>query len=641
MKTFIILLFFVAMAMAAPQVEFGSFSAGSNTDSENVLSGAFGIGSGYGGGEEINGGMVRSAGNDCCWNSEPKRLHQSRHPGGKDYTRWIEIATVVHLYFNDPDAIYKRNGANLVQKTFITSTKNVYVFIIANPSNAGVDLEVKFMKTILTENMIDIIPWYDIQNFAFLFFHQAENRSSYKLCVHTTRSKPILEQTVCGVFRDGNILKKYQKLATFSCIWEYVHGVGTLFDKDNILIPTDELQSDMQNPFDTKQWSNMHIYMAKLILGKSNSTIVLVHLHNNYHSPIIKSEIVHLDARFASVVTKSRSLNFLSCYEDKYISFQFYLTPFPSSLWVAVLTTLTILIVLMTVYKLIALPTDVTLFTSIWLPFVAILLDDATSVPKKVEVSQFFRIIFSAWCPAAVLLTNCYSSLMISELNAPLRGYTPDTFEDVICEKSLLSKHTGFYVNITDMNFSMILENWDKVRDPFESTDPNCFRFIMVQDHSCEGIPSFAYFQNDISYWVKKIRTNRIRRDELIEFLTLSPKHILASREMAKFLKASGRSFANMAEYQGYAEKGLSHCEKSILIGENNQIDIEFEYYRGKYPHRKFYKGRGNMRPGSRAWTFEGGGGSRVLNYFVGLVESGIYSRLEEEISRRIYTKRG
>lgn len=72
MKTFIILLFFVAMAMAAPQVEFGSFSAGSNTDSENVLSGAFGIGSGYGGGEEINGGMVRSAGNDCCWNSEPK-----------------------------------------------------------------------------------------------------------------------------------------------------------------------------------------------------------------------------------------------------------------------------------------------------------------------------------------------------------------------------------------------------------------------------------------------------------------------------------------------------------------------------------------------------------------------------------------
>ncbi|OXA54557.1 hypothetical protein Fcan01_10411 [Folsomia candida] len=322
--------------------------------------------------------------------------------------------------------------------------------------------------------------------------------------------------------------------------------------------------------------------------------------------------------------------NFLSCYEEKYISFEFYLTPFKPDLWGTLLIFLGMLITLLMAFKWIYFPDNGTSYSSMWLLFIAMLLDDTPYVPKRLERSQFYRIIFSAWGPVALLLMNCYSSLIISELNAPLRGATPEFLEDLVCEKSILTRQTRFLVNITSTDLAKILArkprnlslSWD---------DPGCFRFLMAQNYKYERMPMLAYALVDIrkEIQLKLHHVDRVGgvaqmgRSQLAEFLLLSDKHSIYPRRLASvFLKNRRRA---MEMYQGYAEKEIALCEKSVLIGERTNVDKEFVYLSGKYPRKKFYKGIDDFRSGLRAWSFKGSGGSKVPRNFAAILESGIY----------------
>ncbi|OXA40648.1 hypothetical protein Fcan01_24433 [Folsomia candida] len=68
----------------------------------------------------------------------------------------------------------------------------------------------------------------------------------------------------------------------------------------------------------------------------------------------------------------------------------------------------------------------------------------------------FFRTVLGAWFLMSVILTNCYNGIMTSELNAPLQGRHPITFNDLVCSKIKHSKQNPDYVLSIGRNISAL-----------------------------------------------------------------------------------------------------------------------------------------------------------------------------------------
>lgn len=477
---------------------------------------------------------------------------------------------------------------------------------------------------------------YDIQNLAFVFISATKR----ELCSVTGRVRLSMSEIHCVTMTVGNILQNYFKTYKFSSFWHYINGISISDDLSHEIIHGTIPSTTHLNPFDYTASFDIYLYVAQIITAKSNSSLT----NSEDIFPTITSETVHFDASSKNVLTKASTFNFLSCYEEKYISFGFYLIPFMPQLWYALLIFLGVKIAILMAFKWIYLRSEVISYSSMWLLLVAMLLDDSAPVPQKLENTQFYRLILSVWGPVAVLLTNCYSSLMISDLNAPLSGATPESFEDLVCEKSSLVGRSEYYVNVTKMELTTMQQNLNKPRVISDSFfDPGCFRLLMVQDYNDERISRFyfalEYIKDDLEN-LARMGVTQIRREQLIQFLLLSDKHATLPRRMISLIQKMG--YGAMPMYQKYVEEEISLCEKSVLAGENYQIDTEFEYYGGKYPWKKFYKGKDSLRPSVRVWSFEGGGrGSKVPRNFEALFESGIYAKLENQLARRIYAKRG
>lgn len=139
----------------------------------------------------------------------------------------------------------------------------------------------------------------------------------------------------------------------------------------------------------------------------------------------------------------------------------------------------------------------------VWLLYISMLLDDFSSVPEVVRNSLFYRLIFVAWGPVAILLTNCYSGLMISELNAPLRQARSQNFEDLICKNRHIYDSAALSKNFTELGKNQQSENykayWGKMhyifnpapkfKNPF-ATD-SCYRMLSSPKKTEPVIPAF------------------------------------------------------------------------------------------------------------------------------------------------------
>ncbi|OXA39408.1 hypothetical protein Fcan01_25822 [Folsomia candida] len=123
-------------------------------------------------------------------------------------------------------------------------------------------------------------------------------------------------------------------------------------------------------------------------------------------------------------------------------------------LWMNLIISLSLTCIILSTY--ICLNTGRASF-AVSLAFISLLFDDFTSIPKSIDKQLFYRIIFAVWGPIAVLLINCYSGLMVSQLNAPLHNLRPKIFEDLICH----NRHIlDVSVNTTLFNKTVEFDNY-------------------------------------------------------------------------------------------------------------------------------------------------------------------------------------
>ncbi|OXA37496.1 hypothetical protein Fcan01_27719 [Folsomia candida] len=133
-------------------------------------------------------------------------------------------------------------------------------------------------------------------------------------------------------------------------------------------------------------------------------------------------------------ITPSRSgVQFLTCYEERFISFQFYLIPFQPALWVGILLSITIVVSALFLYNKYHSPIDKRISYAPWVLVLGTIFDEPNSIPGCVEGKSFHRLVFGCWTLMAIFLTNCYTGLVITELNAPHPSVQPETISDLAC----------------------------------------------------------------------------------------------------------------------------------------------------------------------------------------------------------------
>lgn len=285
-----------------------------------------------------------------------------------------------------------------------------------------------------------VVPMYfkKPEFFALLFLAQ---QAKYELCAFLPQRRITFRNAKCGVFliQSGNVVQNYDGVLHLApCEWRYAASNNRQYVREEWerFVRQGAVLRNL-NPFNRKQDFFMCVYIAHEIISKSNCSFFVD--GRNYASiwPELRVRMFLSAFPETVVVTKKIGIQFLTCYTDKFLSFEFYLAPFDGAIWINLILFLIVIIALFSTYR----KYDGSQFNHVagWLPLFAILFDDSSSVPGQLEKSQFYRIIFGFWGLVAVLLTNCYSSSIVTELNAPLPGERITLWENLLCDEDIVN----------------------------------------------------------------------------------------------------------------------------------------------------------------------------------------------------------
>ncbi|OXA36736.1 hypothetical protein Fcan01_28491 [Folsomia candida] len=307
-------------------------------------------------------------------------------------------------------------------------------------------------------------------------------------------------------------------------------------------------------------------------------------------------------------------------------------------LWICLLICLTIVVSCLTLYTRyydsVTGPSDGIRWVSPWLNVLSILFEEPASVPAILEKRAFYRLVFGIWSLMAVFKTNCYNGIMITNLNAPLPGTKVEEWNDIVCEriaggvnlshkeitawveKTAISKYWGNAVVVDNQVYDTI-----KLTNPFESE--NCFRLlspILPRPFFLKRstLPANRFFHFEYyKYWDldRYLRNHYLNGDiRNPEFQLLNPKH---GRELPDLSERNVTK--STEELNEMLTREILKCGKTVWIADSDEPEMS-------------------------GLNFYNDGESKIPQYFQGIIDAGIWSRLEQEkwskyLSRRVKSR--
>ncbi|OXA42354.1 hypothetical protein Fcan01_22950 [Folsomia candida] len=383
-----------------------------------------------------------------------------------------------------------------------------------------------------------------------------------------------------------------------------------------------------QNPFDQiENLTNIAKFVFRQVLQSANETecstvepVYIVNVVAKYHSSTSNIQ-VFVDKR---VTITFDGYKFLTCHTSTFLTFEFYLTPFQLDLWICLLICLTVVVSCLTLYTRYCDTgtSDGIRWISPWLNVLSTLFEEPASVPSILEKRAFYRLVFGSWALMAVFKTNCYNGIMITNLNAPLPGIKIEEWNDIVCDrvaggvnmshkeitawanKTGISKYWG---NAFNIRYPVYGQNYGskKLTNPFESE--NCFRLLSPISsnpyYRRPNLPAnrFFYFEFEKYQNLDNYIMNHYLNEELNEMIT----------------------------------KEILKCGKTVWIGDSDEVAQEYFYLREQYPWIRWQRSKDVLKPEMSGMTFSNNGESKIPQYFQGIIESGIWARLEQEKSSK------
>lgn len=541
--------------------------------------------------------------------------NQGRFYKSLDLRQWFKLSVQNQYHFR-PD-----------NNSWITSTANVYFLLYTNYE------KIKFGWILQSP----IIFHIRVDNFAIIFL--SKNYDLSEICVLNQGKAPILENMICAKMRNShptNVLKIFLELRNPPKTWYLGVTEGT----DIPDLWNTSTSSPLDNPFKSNSTASLYLYLLQIIFQTRRSNATLSNGWLSYRgqsSYLYHQKYDYYPPNGVIATTKWTGHQFLSCYSQKYISFQFYLTPFQPEVW-GMLIFSGILVV-----SFISCVQKCGGSFSSWVLILATIFEESIPVPPKMEKQTHFRLIMATWTLMSLILVNCYNGLMITELNSPFKGASPHTFSDLVCAN--------------DINFVRVNKFWDDAFNYYilgENTSlnldnsKNCFQLLSPIFQQKNGrhakvmyeffnfllqeyIEVRSYFYNNVNAtifpWTEG-STPPLRISLFSPDHPHRPQSVVTGHENASYVNAM-------------IEKDIVDCDKkSVFVSSVDTIRDEVEYLKRNYFHLKFHVSRDVLNETQMGWMLSGEGSSKIPVYFKFVVESGIHGRLMEEVSRRKLRKR-
>jgi hypothetical protein len=241
------------------------------------------------------------------------------------------------------------------------------------------------------------------------------------------------------------------------------------------------------------------------------------------------------------ILIHDKTTRFLSCFSKPKLTFSMYVSPFRKEVWILIGACCSLIAVLTSVYnKKLKLSKSFSPFFF----FVSTLVEEPYSVPTFLWNNRFFKTLTLTWLLTAIIFTNLYVGLMISDVTTPLQGDILSDFDQVLDTEKV-------YAKMSTLPAEEIANYW---------------RVQMVRFYPAVAI-----------------------------------------------------------------EKELIACERSILMGDTEELHYELSYLKVNYPKKGFYLSKETFETGWSTpviWSFSNMGMSRIPMYFQFLIEAGIHNAL-------------
>ncbi|OXA64831.1 hypothetical protein Fcan01_00476 [Folsomia candida] len=414
-------------------------------------------------------------------------------------------------------------------------------------------------------------------------FISREGDNLISFCVKGQDGEDVHEGNLNCVDKMDNLVTIFIKLSMPPKYWCFAVKQFNL-QKDSFKIDITLVNNiDPFNPFDRSNPYTVE-HLAQAVFRKANATLF------SEGSQIIKlaqfelEDITEDHWVYTTVNLKFVGFQFLTCYVESYLTFRFYLDPFQPNLWVGLGICLFLITAIVWMYVRNAEVGNVSF--SPWLFVLSSLLEEAYLVPMKIVKLIIFPYrlgvrdyeIFHN--TSFVDLQNQHdSSNCYKLLSTPVQfpGYTVFEFKFLIYLKHVLDHLLQAHLRWDEGPESVPLLEWPHLA-------------LMLQLLN----PHHAHFPKEIDYSRKDLTVTDVQKNIETEVVDCS--------------------------------------RKTVFIAKSDLLQFEYEFLTWSYYGTKFHKGKEILNPLQVGLIFEGEGLSKVPKYYKGLIETGIYARVEKEV---------
>jgi hypothetical protein len=360
---------------------------------------------------------------------------------------------------------------------------------------------------------------------------------------------------------------------------------------------------------------------------------------------------------------------FLSCYVKPLVKFGLYFKPFDLEVWISIALCCSIITLFIYVYNW---THKLSKSFNPFFFFVSTLFEEPYSVPLVFWNNRMFKILTIAWLLTAVIFTNLYIGLMVSDVTAPLQGETLSSFDQVLNVDKL--NVSDFREDMHQLEMYWVLEVPRKI-DPrtmkfspckgnfhaenfeiYQSKFQDKEAFVMLSSpiESCLGkeptfvmqkqfrshpkmYSEFNNIEEKLSRYLHRYEDPTYAR-RLLSFLSPTKRHYPLNPEFEEISGKEIHQFLSAA-----IEKELVACKKSIFVGQSNDLTYELSYLKDNYPRKTFYISTGtfeNKFRNSIVWRFWNAGKSKVPYYFHRFIEAGIHDAISRLRKYLFYHRR-
>lgn len=230
--------------------------------------------------------------------------------------------------------------------------------------------------------------------------------------------------------------------------------------------------------------------------------------------------------------TETSRYGFITGWSKSQYSYAMYYKPFKTSLWTCFLLFITILAVLKTICvdKITTIGEIVISFIGNILYVLAPVLEDSVIIPNRIMQRFGFKLVLILWLLEACVLTNLYSSSLISDLLSPMPTESIQTFEDIILKSennerfSLFDDTDKQYFSFNEIMKEILrIKKMGKINGFVISKMPNWqkrFDIILNEEHVSPQIKESCF--ND-----------KIRYTLALQFLKLVKNDVTIPRKLA------------------------------------------------------------------------------------------------------------